>query len=474
MRSEYRGASARRWDTAAPARSVNACAGLLVAALLAPAHTAQGQGTDGRAAAADPVAVVAAFDRMTARVLWPGFTPRKTPLAFYDGERTVLVRHPAPPAGFVPVRGHPGFVERAGRLAQVTANSSDTIGGVMTGTVMPAPDGRTVRDHAGIAIHEVFHVFQRARHPGWSANEADAFTYPATDIEGLAARRREYALLRRALFARDKGDAACHATIALHERRQRFARMDAAHAAYERKSELNEGLAQYVQWRALGASDAVAVPDSAPDPGAVRAHAYRAGPAWGRLLDRFAPAWRDTLERRDSLSLDDLLQRAIGWVETERPQCGLTNEERARIDDGAARAATHLGLSLQLALEGFERQPGPRLEIDASAALLMPMGFDPLNVARVGGSDVLHRRYVQVGNARGQLEVIDRNSLTIGAGAHPLFNGVRRFVVTGLEAGFSVRTVGDTAIISARGVTGRFAGARVERAGDTTRVVLAP
>ena len=73
MRSEYRGASARRWDTAAPARSVNACAGLLVAALLAPAHTAQGQGTDGRAAAADPVAVVAAFDWMTARALWPGF-----------------------------------------------------------------------------------------------------------------------------------------------------------------------------------------------------------------------------------------------------------------------------------------------------------------------------------------------------------------------------------------------------------------
>ena len=451
--------------------AVRAVAALVL--LVAAMSPARAQAASRAPSAAIPV-VVAEFDRMARRDLWPGFTPRRTPLAFYDGARTVLVRHPAPPPGFVAMPGHAGFAQRDGRLAQVTANSSDTIGGVMTGTVMPAPPGRSARAHAAIAIHEVFHVFQRTHHPGWSANEADAFTYPTTDIAGLAARRNEYALLRRALLARNRGDAACHAAVALVARRQRFARMEAAHVAYERKSELNEGLATHVQWRALGVADAVAVPDSMPQPDAVRAHAYHVGPAWGRLLDRFSPRWRATLERSDTLSLDALLQSAIGWVETERPRCGLTNPEYTAITEGATRDVAALTRTLAAERRAFMEARGSRLVIDGSRALLSPMGFDPLNVRRFSPAEVLHTRYVMVGAKRGDLEVIGRGALTEGAGSHPLFNGVRLMTITGLDSSFTVRAMGDTTVISALGVSGRFVGARVERAGDTTRVVLAP
>ena len=422
----------------------------------------------------DPTAIVAARDRMAMRAPWPGFDPRAYPLAIFDGTRTVLVGHPAPPAPFVPVPGKLGYFVMPGRHPAVTANSSDTIAGVMTATVMPFGPRATAAEIAGVTVHEAFHVYQRAKHPGWSANEADAFTYSNTDVPGLAARRREYALLRLALGTKGKGDATCHLAVALSERNQRFARMNAEHAAYERKSELNEGLAQYVQWRAMGVSDARAVPDSLPEPGAVRAHAYHVGPAWGRLLDRFAPHWRNTLGARDTLSLDALLLSAVGWVETERPRCGLPPELRTRIDADADHDVAQLKGMLAREREEFDRVPGPRLEVVADRALLMPMGFDPLNVARVAAVTVLHKRYVQAGNRAGSIEVIGRQAMTEGAGAHPLFNGIKALTITGLDASFAVRATGDTTVISAVGVNGRFVRARVERAGDTTRVLLAP
>lgn len=44
---------------------------------------------------------------------------------------------------------------------------------------------------AALATHEIFHVFQRALHPGRSGNEADYFTYPVDDTTALALRRVE-------------------------------------------------------------------------------------------------------------------------------------------------------------------------------------------------------------------------------------------------------------------------------------------
>ncbi|HEV2121173.1 MAG TPA: hypothetical protein VGW38_00165, partial [Chloroflexota bacterium] len=147
----------------------------------------------------DAYAVVIEADRLAARDLWPGFDPRAIPVAIYDGERTLLFRHPAPPAGFRPVSGRDGVWAYPGRYSSVTANSSAEIGGVSTATLMPATGAGSLLRQAGILIHEAFHVYQREHHPAWQANEAELFTYPVDDAELLTLRRMEAEALRRAL-----------------------------------------------------------------------------------------------------------------------------------------------------------------------------------------------------------------------------------------------------------------------------------
>ena len=63
----------------------------------------------------DPFAVVATLDRFAETPLWPGFEPSEYPLAIYDGERTLLLRHPSPPEEFTPLEGHEGVRAVAGR-----------------------------------------------------------------------------------------------------------------------------------------------------------------------------------------------------------------------------------------------------------------------------------------------------------------------------------------------------------------------
>ena len=418
--------------------------------------------------------LLAEFDQMAARPLWPGFDPAHTPLAIYDGAHTWLVRHPSPPGGYVPVTGRPDIVVRDGRQAEVTANSSATIGGVSTATVMPAPSSVAPRERAGLVMHETFHVFQGARHPGWSANEADFFSYPHTNVAGLAARRREYALLRRALAARDPGSAACDAFVAITERLARFESLGATLATYERLSELNEGLATYVQMAAIDAPSARAVPDSAVAVDGARAQAYRNGPAWGRLLDRFFPAWRETLDRADTLTLDALLARALARTNTERPNCGLDAATRSRIDSTAAADVATLRATLASEGDQFLKADGWRLVIDAARHVLRPAGFDPLNVRLISPGRLLHARYLKLGNSLGEIEVIDRGVMTEAAGAHPLFNGVLVATITGLVSAPVVRDSSGTSIITADGVTARFRNATVERDAQSVRVVLAP
>lgn len=420
----------------------------------------------------DAAALVKEVDRLARPLLWPGFDPRRTPIAIYDGSQTLLFRHPSPPSGFVSVAAALGVVRYSGRYPEVSANSSAAIGGVTTATLMPAAAGDTRTGRAGIAIHEAFHVFQRQRHPTWSANEADLFTYPTGDTALLSARRREYLLLRKALLARDRGSSACDAFVALVERRGRFARLGEAGADYERKSELNEGLATYVEKKAIGSSNDAAVPDVSLAPDAIRAHAYRSGTALARLLDRFAPAWRDSLEAGDARSLDELLSAALARTNTERPNCGLDNATRQDIDRAAAHDVAGLTASLQAERDRFLAVPGWQVVIDASRAVLIPSGFDPLNVKLVTAGEVLHTRFVKLGNDGGTLEVLGRGALSESAGAHPLFNGVRVVTITGLDSEPVVTGADGLIKLVASGVSAEFKHATMQREGKVIRIVL--
>jgi hypothetical protein len=448
-----------------------------LAPLRALSREATGKGTAEAPAKVTAAAVLTEFDRLAVLPLWPNFDPRTTPLAIYDGERTILVRHPSPPPEF---KKEGEVWVFPGKYPVLRANTSTELGGVTTATLLVDPARpRTAREWASVMIHETFHVFQRARHLAWSGNEAELFTYPMADVLPLAARRLETEAFRRALAAKDSMSAACWAGRALDERRERYALLPAGSVAYERGTELNEGLATFIENLSLGKTRGPDLPASGYPAGDVRNRAYAIGYAQATLLDRFDPAWRQTLEAGQATgpaaSLDEALAQALAKTLAGKPvpACGFPPEEIA-----AARARAK-GDALQLAeehrklREAFLGRPGWKLEI-ASAQPLWPQGFDPLNVTLVAKGEILHRRWVKLGNDGSSLEVLDREALTRAAGDNPLFNGVRDLQVTGLPAEPKVRQEGDFLVIEAAGVTARLKGAKVEKGGgvDALRVTV--
>jgi hypothetical protein len=392
------------------------------------------------------------------RSLWPGFEPLSVPLAVYDGERTYLFRHPAPPDGFAPMGStEPAGYAFEGRHPSVTANTSADIGGRMTGTLLLDHPGQNsaLTDLAALALHEAFHVYQRERHPTWQANEGDLFVYPTDDARLLAVRRLETEALRRALEASDSADVTCWAQQALGLRRKRFAQMEPEFAAYERGTELNEGLAAYIELRAAG-RETVVLPRDGFGASEVRRRAYVIGPALALLLDQLRPSWASSLEEDDKQHLEAMLEAALEVSKGgSSSRCAFSTNEVAEVERVAREdVAVSLAGRTRRRAE-FEAMEGWRVVVEAAIGQpLFPQGFDPLNVERVEGG-VLHTRFLRLSNGSGQLEAmgeegIDIDVLTEAVGPHPLFNGVQRVVIVGLpkpafetEAGLvSVRAPG--------------------------------
>ena len=432
-----------------------------------PAH-AQPSSTTNRD---DPLALIAEANRMAASDLWPGFDARTFPVAIFDGQRTFLFRHPSPPPGFAPLPGAPGVLVMPGRAEEVTANTSATIGGVRTATLMPASAATPLRNRAGILIHETFHVFQRDHHKGWSANEAELFTYPVSDTTQVVMQREELEALRRALIAK-RGAGACWARIAMDMRGRRLAMLPKGAAQYERMTELNEGLATYVEKRAVGVADRNLLSETRFAPDMVRSRAYQSGVAIARLLDRYSPSWRSTIESNDSTALDALLANAVS--STSRGSCGFSVSERAGFTTNAAADVAALVTRRESARREFLGKAGWSLLIVSAASPLFPQGFDPLNVQVVTPGEILHTRFVKLGNDAGSIQVLGRASLTAAAGAHPLFNGVKQLTVTGLSSAPDVIVRGDTVTINAEGISGEFRRASVQRENQRVTVTLSP
>jgi hypothetical protein len=407
-----------------------------------------------------------------AREYWPGFEPMSIPLAVYDGSKTWLFRHPSPPDGFVEVPGSsPAATVFEGRHSAMVANTSAPIGGVDTATVMLdglEPD-RDFTDLAALTLHEAFHVFQRSAHPAWGGNEADAFVYPVEDADLLALRRMETEALRRAFDTGHRDLWKCWAIRALENRATRFERMDPGFAAYERGTELNEGLATYVQFTALNRTD-VEIPAGGFPAGEVRGRAYETGVALALLLDRFDPEWPARVDASDEQFLDATLAENLDG--NGPGACGFSEEEIARIRDTAHRDVEAL-LAARIELrDAFEARPGWRLVIEADPDdPLWPRGFDPSNLNRVEGG-VLHTRFLKLGNDSGEMEVLDGEALTEGAGTHPLFNGVRRVVITGLTDEPETIETGDRLAIHAPSLTVDFSGYHIDRSDGTISVRL--
>ncbi len=402
--------------------------------------------------------------------LWPGFDPLSVPLAINDGHRTYLFRHPAPPAPFLPADDlGPDVQAMDGRSENVTANTNSEIGGVPTATLLldPARPHGSAEELAAVAIHEAFHVYQRKHHPGWIGNEADLFTYPTDSADLLALRRQETQALRKALQAEDPQRRSCWARTAITLRGQRYAQMEPAFADYERGTELNEGLATYVQMRVTGRMT-VDLPAAEFKPGAIRQRAYATGPALAVLLDRADPGWIASFESNDKQTLDEALSQAVG----KASGCALESAFVSTTQVQARQDVAALIIEKKQLLSDFQAQAGWRLIFQAEkGSPLWPQGFDPLNVERLEKAKILHTRFIKLGNDDGQIEVLNAKSLTQGAGAHPLFNGVDRLEVAGLQKPQVVST-GNAVEVNAPGVSGKFKSAWVRTSGTAITVTL--
>jgi hypothetical protein len=421
----------------------------------------------------DVYAVVAEIDRIGARTtLWTNFDPRRVPLEIFDGQTTFLFRHPNPPPEFISLSSHQGVYAVAGRHESVTANAPAKLGGVLTATAMLTPgQRRTLREQAALVVHEAFHVFQSERHADWTANELELFVYPFEDADALRLRRLETLALVRAETVATTSAASCWAAAALKLRRERYARMPAGSAAYERGTELNEGLASYVEALAAGRAKRSGLPTNDYAAGEVRQRAYATGRALALLLDRFAADWKQKLEAGDKRPLDETLEAALPPSKNVRCEIAASDARsaatRARLDVDAL-------LAKRVALKrDFLAQPGWKIElIAADGAPFFPQGFDPLNVVRVSTREVIHTRYLKLGNAAGVFEIINRRSLTEGAGEHPLFNGVRRLTITGLTAEPIVAESGGKTTITASDLKAELRDVEITRSGQTMLVRL--
>lgn len=414
-------------------------------------------GTRAVPATPDAIEIVRAVDQLAIRSLWPGFDPRQMPLAIYDSESTYLFRHPGPPPEFRELDTQPGTAIVTGRHPAVTANSTAQIAGLQTATLSNEPSSLSTNRRAAVAIHELFHVFQRTRHPGWSANEVDLFTYPFTNVRNLALRRLESHLMRRALVARSRLAVACWAAAAIDVRTERYRLLDSASVTHERKSELNEGLASYVQSQASG--EHIVLPLNEFQAEDVRSRSY----ATGGPSPRYSTGWYRRGKIRSNSAMNSHSTKIAARIPRGEQACAVEPRATAAFDSSARADVRDLGVRMARSRAAFHAAPGWRIVVETESAPLFPQSFDPLNVARLTPSDVLHSRFIRVGNAAGSIEVFGQKSITEGIGSHPMFSGIRRLTVAGLS---EEPVVGDSAgsvTIRAPGINAVFKAATIQR-----------
>lgn len=369
--------------------------------------------------------ILAMLDELARQPLWPGFDPRATPLLIYDGQDTWLTRHPHPPA---PFRWRPeaALWGMAGLADSVRASTATLVDGVPTAALMLAAPmaGLGPSELAAACIHEAFHVFQADQCPHWVSDTGAMFRYPLGDVSGLARRRLETEAWRRAQSAESPSARRGWAFAALRYRHQRFLGLPAECAAFERGTELSEGLAQYVEYRALGRARAE-VPLAGWAPDQVRLACYALGAVMARLLDEVMPEWPRRVGAAPSL--DALLAEAL--ADTEAAQDFTPAEHRA-IGAAAHRDNAAAERDRQNRLASLSSAGGPRVIVRA-ATPLRPLGLDPSNCRQLDARQLLHTRWLHVGSERLDIEMLGGQALTRAAGEHPLYSGFAEVVLFG-------------------------------------------
>ena len=473
----------RAWLTAAALT----CAGVILAmsgeALVAKApHAPQAAGQP-PSASRDVFAFVRALDEAAARGVWPGFSPAGIPVALYDGEHTILLRHPSPPPEFSPMPGRPGVLVVKGRHPGVTGNSTREIGGVRTATVIATP-AQTVDRTMLAVVEEVFHVFWLARHPSFRPNELARYVYPLDDANNLRALLAEDEALARALEAQRIDDAAGWVAAALGIRRERVTRLAEDVRVYETSLEMMEGTANYAARVSVGepASRTVERLRSTRPAEDVRWRFYDTGAALCLLLDRLSAGWQERSDRQPALTVVDLMDEALRGRDAAAD--AFSSADTAGFQARAAAGIADLGVRRQRLLVELRERQGGRvvIEVMPGAEPFRVQRFDPINLMVLDAGAIAHANYLSLSVPQGGVELTNPGfvrgslggtvSVTEAAGRHPLSDGIRRLTIAGIQGAPKVGGAEGTVSVEAPGLRLILPGAEAHIEGALIRIVV--
>jgi len=365
---------------------------------------------------ADAFEVMSGADRCGSLSLWPGFDPRDIPVAIFDGADTYLFRHPAPPEGFAPSLDRSDVHRFDGQFPAVRGNSRVRINDVWTATsVLSARSRRTgdeytVRDLAGIVVHEQFHVFQSLRHPDWRPNDGLLLVYPPETVESLYLRRAEKEAFKRAVIAEDRTIAAGWTKEGLRFRERRAALLDPSFMTYEKELQRFEGISDYIETTARGIDPLHSSSmTNGIAPAGIRDVGYVEGRWLALLLDGFDPEWKSKMESGEAKYLEDLIAPAVNRIPSD---ASFTEEETTALRSDAERDFRAWLEEKARLLDEFSAAPGTTIEIVAEAAPLAVRMFEPLEMETYGGGRILHKVFFSAGNDKGSIRVLNHPCVT--------------------------------------------------------------
>ena len=272
---------------------------------------------------------------------------------------------------------------------QIIANTAVEWSGVhWTQMLWPLPDEKWKRET--LIAHELFHRIQgQLNLPKVEGGE----NAQLDTLDGRYYMQLEWRALARALEARTDRERRKAADDAVIFRAERY-RLFPGAAAQEQALELNEGLAEYTGVRVGNPTPEEQIKAALSDLSShrddstfVRSFAYATGPAYGLLLDRYAPGWR--LELKSGEGFEALLRNALHITLP------------ANLQQAAEQRATQYGgptlRAAEMERETKRRQVIARYRaefIDGPVLLLkfrnMHIQFDPRNLQPLGTAGTIY------------------------------------------------------------------------------------
>jgi hypothetical protein len=433
----------------------------------------------------NPFEVVASFDRFSKMELWPGFDATRYPIAVFDGQRTLLFRHPDPPEEFRPLEGHEGVWASPGKHPAMRWNSNADIGGTSTATLLLTIEaGRSVEYEAHILFHEVFHLFSKPLHPTWRPNEMWRYSYPMDDVDNYRQLLLEEEALARAVDSNNDGSTASWTAAALAIRTERSAKLSEEHRTFETALELQEGTAVYMGRSAIGIADDTGrlLEDRGPE--GIRWRCYETGSAIAVILDRLLPGWKRTLDGEPDTTFTELLEMTIAAREVT--PATFNTEELTSVSNRSEAAISNLEVERSALYEDFSGR-GKRVVVRLTDEdeQLVTGRFNPMAVEVLRNGQILQAHFLAADHPRGEVSLQNphyvRGSLdgvialtTPALQVHPFLYGYRQIVISGFSGDPKVVRDGDAVTIEAEGLKLDFNGATIESNEDELVITVLP